>query len=129
MTAGIFDEGTKTVQPYGSWILRLSLHGAMSGPTMLLTYTRRRSGRTYTTPVNYVRDGDAPPLPLAAPTVEVLEDTTSGGARTLRLRVSSQRRAENLSLWLESDDPKNPDSPVLSAAVDGEPVEEPENPG
>lgn len=72
---------------------------------------------------------EAPPLPLAAPTVEILVDTTSGDARTLRLRASSPRGAEYLSLWLESDDPEEPGTPVLSAAVDGEPVEEPENPG
>ncbi|HSD84303.1 MAG TPA: nitroreductase family deazaflavin-dependent oxidoreductase, partial [Anaerolineae bacterium] len=28
------------------------------GNTLTLTYAGRRSGRTYTTPVNYVRDGD-----------------------------------------------------------------------
>lgn len=40
-------------------LLRSPLHGAMSKSTMLLTYTGRKSGRTYTTPVNYVRNGDA----------------------------------------------------------------------
>ena len=72
---------------------------------------------------------EAPPLPLAAPAVEVLDDATSGDTRTLRVRVSSPRGAENLSLWLESDDPEDPDTPVVSAAVDGEPVGEAENPG
>ena len=73
--------------------------------------------------------GEAPALPLAAPVLEVLKDDTSGDVRTLRLRASSPRGAEDLSLWLESDDPEEPGSPVLSAAVDGEPVEEPESPG
>ena len=72
---------------------------------------------------------EAPPLPLAAPNVEVIENETRGDARTLRVRVSSPRGAENLSLWLESDDPEKPDAPVVSAEVDGEPVEEAENPG
>jgi deazaflavin-dependent oxidoreductase (nitroreductase family) len=39
-------------------LLRSPLHPAMSKATMLLTYTGRKSRRTYTTPVNYVRDGD-----------------------------------------------------------------------
>ena len=68
---------------------------------------------------------EAPTVPLAAPAVEVLSDDTSGDTRTLRLRVSSPRGAKNLSLWLESDDPQDPGTPVLSAEVDGEPVEEP----
>jgi deazaflavin-dependent oxidoreductase (nitroreductase family) len=40
------------------WLLRSPLHGLMSKNTMLITYTGRRSGKVYTTPVNYVRDGD-----------------------------------------------------------------------
>lgn len=39
-------------------ILRSPLHGMVSKNMMLLTYTGRKSGREYTTPVNYVRDGD-----------------------------------------------------------------------
>lgn len=39
-------------------LLRSPLHGMMSNSTMLLTFTGRRSGRAYTTPVNYVRDGE-----------------------------------------------------------------------
>ncbi len=72
---------------------------------------------------------EAPPLPLVAPAVEVLDDTTGNNVRTLRLRVSSPRGAEELLLWLESDDPGDTDTPVLSAVVDGEPVEKAEEPG
>ncbi len=72
---------------------------------------------------------EAPPVPLAAPTVEVLDDTTGSDARTLRLRVSSPRGAEELLLWLESEGLGNPDTPVLSAAVDGEPVQKAGEPG
>jgi len=39
-------------------ILRSPLHGLVSRRTMLVTFTGRRSGKQYTTPVNYVRDGD-----------------------------------------------------------------------
>lgn len=42
----------------GKWLLRSPLHGVMSGSVMLITVTGRRTGRAYTTPVNYARDGD-----------------------------------------------------------------------
>ena len=48
----------KLYNPIVAAILRSPLHAAMSNSTMLLTFTGRKSGRTYTTPVNYVRDGD-----------------------------------------------------------------------
>jgi deazaflavin-dependent oxidoreductase (nitroreductase family) len=44
--------------PLLTMILRSPLHSLLSGNTLALTYTGRKSGRTYTTPVNYVRDGD-----------------------------------------------------------------------
>lgn len=47
----------KLYNPFVDWILRSPLHGLMSGSTMLISYTGRRSGETYTTPVNFVRDG------------------------------------------------------------------------
>jgi deazaflavin-dependent oxidoreductase (nitroreductase family) len=37
-------------------ILRSPLHGLFSKNTLLLTVTGRKSGRQYTTPVNYVRE-------------------------------------------------------------------------
>jgi len=40
------------------WLLRSPLHGMLSKSFMLITVTGRKSGRRYTTPVNYVRDGD-----------------------------------------------------------------------
>lgn len=39
-------------------ILRSPLHGLVSNNLMLITFTGRTSGKTYTTPVNYVRDGE-----------------------------------------------------------------------
>ncbi|HEX2980484.1 MAG TPA: nitroreductase family deazaflavin-dependent oxidoreductase [Anaerolineaceae bacterium] len=38
-------------------ILRSSLHGLLSANTLILTWTGRKSGKQYSTPVNYVRDG------------------------------------------------------------------------
>ena len=48
----------KLYNPLVLLLLRSPLHAAMSNSTMLLTFSGRKSGRTYTTPVNYVRDGD-----------------------------------------------------------------------
>lgn len=39
-------------------LLRSPLHGLMSGSTMLITFAGCKSGKNYTTPVNYVADGD-----------------------------------------------------------------------
>jgi deazaflavin-dependent oxidoreductase (nitroreductase family) len=44
--------------PLLTTILRSPLHPLLSSNTLALTYTGRKSGRTYTAPVNYVRDGD-----------------------------------------------------------------------
>lgn len=38
-----------------AFILRSPLHSLMSGNTLLITYTGRKSGKQYTTPINYVR--------------------------------------------------------------------------
>ncbi len=39
-------------------MLRSPLHGILSRSFMLITVTGRKSGKTYTTPVNYARQGD-----------------------------------------------------------------------
>ena len=38
-------------------LLRSPLHRLMSTSTLLITYTGRKSGQVYTTPVNYVQKG------------------------------------------------------------------------
>jgi deazaflavin-dependent oxidoreductase (nitroreductase family) len=48
----------KLYNPMVSWLLRSPLHGLISSSTMLISYTGRESGKAYTTPVNYVWDGD-----------------------------------------------------------------------
>ncbi len=41
-----------------AWLLRSPLHGMLSQSFMLISVTGRKSGRTISTPVNYVRDGN-----------------------------------------------------------------------
>ena len=44
--------------PIMAGLLRSPLHGLLSSNTMLITVTGKTSGRQYTTPVNYFRQGD-----------------------------------------------------------------------
>lgn len=47
------------INPTMRLLLRSPLHGLVSGSLMLIGFTGRRSGRRYTTPVRYVRAGEA----------------------------------------------------------------------
>jgi F420H(2)-dependent quinone reductase len=48
----------RVVNPLVRGVLRSPAHGLLSGHLALLTVTGRRSGRTFTFPVGYHRDGD-----------------------------------------------------------------------
>src|SRR5438105_10198342 len=43
--------------PFMRLVLGSRAHRMMSGQLMLLSFTGRRTGRSYTTPVSYVREG------------------------------------------------------------------------
>ena len=47
-----------TMNPLFSWILRSPFHWLVSPGVTLITVTGRRTGRRYTIPVGYQRDGD-----------------------------------------------------------------------
>ena len=53
---------TPTVPPYVTsamkLVLRSPVHGMVSKTVLLITFTGRKSGKTYTTPVDYSQDGD-----------------------------------------------------------------------
>jgi deazaflavin-dependent oxidoreductase (nitroreductase family) len=49
----------RAINPVVSALLRSPLHGVLSKQLFLLTYTGRRTGRRYTLPLGYMRDGDA----------------------------------------------------------------------
>ncbi len=78
---------TPTVPPFVNrsmeFILRSPLHGMVSKFTLLITFTGRKSGKTYTTPVSYSRDGDQVYIFTHAPWWKNL---TGGAPVTLRLR-------------------------------------------
>jgi len=44
--------------PMMIWLLKSPLHGMISRGTMLVTVTGRKSGRTISTPTNYLREGN-----------------------------------------------------------------------
>jgi deazaflavin-dependent oxidoreductase (nitroreductase family) len=41
-----------------AWVLRSPFHGMLSNGMMLITVTGRKTGKKYTTPVGYYREGD-----------------------------------------------------------------------
>lgn len=61
---------------------------------------------------------DAPAATLAAPSVELLEDSLNAGIRTLRLRVKSVRQAPTLSLYIDSK------AEVVKAWLNGKTLDE-----
>jgi hypothetical protein len=68
-----------------------------------------------------IRHGEAPAMALEAPQVEVLDDQTAGGVRTLRLRLTSPRQAPMMFLDIE------PRAAVRAVAIDGQRMETPES--
>ncbi|MEU7757212.1 M28 family peptidase [Micromonospora sp. NPDC049171] len=64
-----------------------------------------------------LRAGPAQPASLPAPKLEVLADTTSGGERTLRLRLTPQRTVRLATLHVDTST-----ATVLRAEVAGRPV-------
>jgi len=64
--------------PIVSWLLRSPLHGLMSNSTMLITFAGRKSGKIYTTPVNYVWDDQT--LLVVSPTDRLWWRNLGGGA-------------------------------------------------
>jgi len=44
--------------PMMIWLLRSPFHGMLDKGIMLVTVTGRKSGKNYSTPVNYLRDGN-----------------------------------------------------------------------
>ena len=78
-------------------LLRSPLHALMSGSVLLLTFEGRRSGRTYTTPVSYVREGED--VLLVAARDHSWWKNLRGGA-PVRLRISG-RNEEGVAEALE----------------------------
>ena len=48
----------RTINPFVSMMLRSPLHQILSGQVLLLTFTGRKTGKLFTIPVGYTREGD-----------------------------------------------------------------------
>lgn len=48
----------RTINPFVSMILRSPLHRLLSNSVLLLTFTGRKTGKRFTIPVGYIREGD-----------------------------------------------------------------------
>jgi deazaflavin-dependent oxidoreductase (nitroreductase family) len=83
--------------PLVIWLLRSPLHALMSGSVLLLTFEGRRSSRTYTTPISYVREGED--VLLVAARDHSWWKNLRGGA-PVRLRISG-RNEEGIAEALE----------------------------
>jgi len=64
-------------------VLRSSAHGMVSKTVLLITFTGRKSGKTYTTPVDYSQDGDQVTIFTHA---NWWKNLRNGAPVTLRLR-------------------------------------------
>jgi deazaflavin-dependent oxidoreductase (nitroreductase family) len=78
---------TPTVPPYVNsamkFVLRSPVHGMVSKTVLLITFTGRTSGKTYTTPVSYSQNGDQVAIFTHA---NWWKNLRSGTLVTLRLR-------------------------------------------
>lgn len=71
--------------PFMKAILRSPLHGLVSKSTLLITVKGRKSGKLYTTPVNYLREGDAVTV-VSARNRTWWRNLRGGAQVTLRMR-------------------------------------------
>jgi deazaflavin-dependent oxidoreductase (nitroreductase family) len=86
---GRFAVVNKTVNPLLRALLRSPLHRIVSGRLALITVTGRRSGREYTFPVGYRRDGDRVLVGVEWPERKVWWRNLRGGG-PVRIRVAGR---------------------------------------
>lgn len=80
----------KILNPAISSLLRSGAHGIASGNLMLITFTGRKSGKVRTTPVRYVRKGEAI-LCFTAPAIPWWRNLTGGADVELLIEGASAR--------------------------------------
>lgn len=80
----------KWYNPLVTWLLRSPLHGVMSGSTVLVTISGRKSGQPYTLPISYHQAGDT--LTLITRRDKTWWRNAQGGA-PVRLRLRGREVA------------------------------------
>ena len=73
----------RVLNPFMTTVLKSPLHGLVSGSTMLITFTGRKSGKQYATPVGYMRDGETV---LCSTEANWWKNLRGGANVTLRIR-------------------------------------------
>ncbi|MEY7847748.1 nitroreductase/quinone reductase family protein [Natrarchaeobius sp. A-rgal3] len=79
----------RVVNPFVQWILRSPVHWPMSRWLTILTYEGRHSGRSFSTPVLYRRDGDS--IVLLTPTEQTNWWKNFRGGHPLSLLIRGKR--------------------------------------
>jgi len=78
---------TLSIPPYVNsamkFVLRSPVHGMVDKTVLLITFTGRKSGKTYTTPVDYSQDGDQVTIFTHA---DWWKNLRNGAPVTLRIR-------------------------------------------
>lgn len=75
------------------FVLQSPLHGMVSSKIMLVTFTGRKSGKTYMTPVSYVQQGDAVAMFTRS---RWWQNLANGAPVTLHLRGRKVRTSADL---------------------------------
>lgn len=83
------------INPVMRFVLRSPLHGIFSNSFMLITFTGRKSGKTFTTPVRYIRYGDTVLCFSSAKTLW-WRNLRGGASVVLRIRGRDVRHAARL---------------------------------
>lgn len=109
----------RTVVGAGNPLMRRLLDSRLAGPMgknlLLLRYRGRKSGRTITTPVGYVRDGDRVVI-VTSPTYRWWPNFVGGAEAELRLPEGWRR---GLVEVLMPDDPRYDETVALQVAKRG----------
>ena len=73
----------RVMNKFPALLLRSPLHRLISKSVLLITFTGRKSGKKYTTPITYLRDGDTVLMTTDSPWWKNLR---GGALVTLRIR-------------------------------------------
>lgn len=85
-TSRVLQRAVRYFNPLMRLVLTSKAHGVMSSRLLLLSFTGRRTGRSYTTPVSYVREG----RDLLVPGGGLWWKNLTGGTARVRLQGSWQ---------------------------------------
>ena len=83
----------RAINKFPAMLLRSPLHGLMSEGVLLLTFIGRRSGKRYTTPINYVREGGTILMTTGSPWWRNLRQGEVGAVSPVTLRIKGREHA------------------------------------